>query len=151
MPEMQFETVIHRPVEDVFALIADLPNYAKWLSTSQLYAGVTQYSELPVREGTRYVDTGKMTRMTGAVTAFEPPSRMSFRQESISLFGALNIEIRYVLAAEGDETRVTRRVIVNSSGGYSLLQPVLLRAIRKENERILAAMKAYLEKGIGRN
>jgi hypothetical protein len=37
------------------------------------------------------------------------------------------------------------------SGGYALLQPVLLRAIRKENERILATMKLYLEKRIGKD
>jgi hypothetical protein len=58
----------------------------------------------------------------------------------------LTIEMRYTLAAEGDATRVTRHLTVKPSGGFSLLQPVLLRAIRKESERILATMKAYLEK-----
>jgi uncharacterized protein YndB with AHSA1/START domain len=147
MAEMQFETVIHRPIADVFALIADLPNYDKWLPSSNLYGSVTEYTDLPVRAGTRYVDVGKSSRMTGAVTLFEPPTRISFRQESVSLFGGLTVEMRYTLAAEGDNTRVTRHLTVKPSGGFSLLQPVLLRAIRKESERILATMKAYLEKG----
>ncbi len=147
MPEMRFETVIRRPVEDVFALIADLPNYGKWLPPSNLYGAVTQYSELPIRAGTQYVDKGRASRMIGKVTAFESPTRITFHQQSISLMGALTIEIRYMLAAEGDATRVTRYVTVNASGGFSLLEPLLLGPIRKESERILAAMTAYLEKG----
>lgn len=146
MAEMRFETVIQRPVDDVFALIADLPNYSKWLPPSNLY-GSTEYSELPIRAGTQYVDKGRASRMTGRVTQFEPPTRITFRQESVALFGALNIEIGYALAAEGDATRVTRQVAINPSGGYWFLQPVLMRAIRPESERILAAMTAYLEKG----
>jgi uncharacterized protein YndB with AHSA1/START domain len=147
MPELKFETVIHRPIADVFSLIADLPNYGKWLPPSNLYGAVTEYSELPVRAGTRYVDKGRASRMIGTVTGFDPPTRISFRQESVSLFGGLNIEMRYLLNADGDATRVTRELTVKPSGGYSLLQPMLLGAIRKESERILAMMKAYLEKG----
>ncbi len=146
MSEMQFEATIRRPIDDVFALIADLPNYGKWLPPSNLHGAVMQYSELPVRAGTQYVDHGKATRMTGAVTEFEPPTRIAFRQQSVSLFGALDIEIRYTLTAEDDATRVRRHLTVNPSGGYSLLQPMLLRAIRNESERILAMMKGYLEK-----
>jgi|FLYN01.1.fsa_nt_gi uncharacterized protein YndB with AHSA1/START domain len=147
MAEMQFETVIRRPVEDVFALIADLPNYGKWLPPSNIYGGVTQYSELPVRVGTQYVDQGKASRMMGAVTEFEPPTRISFRQTSASLLGGLTIEILYTLAAEDGATRVTRQVSVQPSGAYSLLEPVLLGQIRKESERILAKIKGYLEEG----
>ena len=62
MPEMQFETTIHRPVAAVFALIADLPDYGEWLPSSRLFGAVTQYSELPVRAGTQYVDTGPSSR-----------------------------------------------------------------------------------------
>ena len=77
MAELQFETVIQRPAEDVFALIADLPNYDQWLPPSNLYGAVTQYSELPAHAGTQYVDQGRMSRMTGVVTEFEPPTRIA--------------------------------------------------------------------------
>jgi uncharacterized protein YndB with AHSA1/START domain len=146
MAELQFEMVIQRPVDAVFALIADLPNYDQWLPPSTLYGTVTQYSELPVHAGTHYVDQGRMSRMTGVVTEFEPPTRIAFRQTSVMLFGALTVDVYYTLAAEGDATRVGRQVVVRSHGAYSLLEPVLLGQIRKESERILAAMKAHLEK-----
>jgi uncharacterized protein YndB with AHSA1/START domain len=145
MPEMQFTTTIQAPPEQVFNLIADLPNYGKWLPPSNLYGSVTQYSDLPVHKGTQYVDQGKASRMTGAVTEFDPPRRITFRQTSVSLFGQLTIQIRYTLEPAGDGTRVLRETTITPSGGFRLLQPAILRPILRENERILGRMKAYLE------
>jgi uncharacterized protein YndB with AHSA1/START domain len=150
MPELQFETTIHRPSVTVFGLIADLPNYGKWLPSSSLFGSVTEYSELPVRAGTQYVDKGPSSRMIGMVTEFEPPTRISFRQMTTSLFGSLTVEVRYSLAVGDDDTHLTRRVTVTASGGYQLAQPMIVRAIRQENERILATMKAYLESDAGK-
>lgn len=151
MPAMQFETTIQRPVDAVFALIADLPNYGKWLPSSNLFGSVTEYSEHPIRAGTQYVDTGPTSRMIGAVLEFEPPTRIGFRQTTVSMFGSLTVEIRYALAADGEDTHLTRRVIITASGGYRLAQPMIVRAIRQENERILATLKAYLETPVGRS
>lgn len=142
---MQFTTTIHAPPEQVFNLIADLPNYGKWLPSSRLYGAVTQYSDLPVRKGTQYVDQGKTSRMTGAVTEFDPPRRITFKQTSVSVFGQLDIQIRYTLEPTGDGTRMLRETTVTPSGGFRVLQPVILEPIRKENERILERMKVYLE------
>jgi uncharacterized protein YndB with AHSA1/START domain len=142
---MQFTTTIHAPPEQVFNLIADLPNYGKWLPSSSLYGAVTKYSDLPVRQGTQYVDQGKTSRMTGAVTEFDPPRRIAFRQTTISAFGQLDIQIHYTLKPTGDGTRVLRETTVTPSGGFRVLQPLILGPIRKENERILEMMKAYLE------
>jgi uncharacterized protein YndB with AHSA1/START domain len=147
MTELQFETTIHRPVEAVFELIADLPNYGKWLPSSNLFGSVTEYSELPVRVGTQYVDKGPSSRMIGSVVEFEPPTHIGFRQTTVAMFGSLTVEVRYTLAAVGEDTHFTRRVIITASGGYQLAQPMIVRAIRQENERILSTMKAYLEKG----
>jgi hypothetical protein len=150
MPELQFETTIHRSIDAVFGLIADLPNYGTWLPSSSLFGSVTEYSELPVRVGTQYVDKGPASRMIGAVREFEPPTRIGFRQTTTSLFGSLTVEVGYTLAAAGEDTHLMRRVTVTASGGYQLVQPMIVRAIRQENERILATMKAYLEKGAGK-
>jgi len=146
MPELEFHAVIQSPMETVFKLIADLPNYGKWLSSSSLHGSVATYTQLPVERGTQYTDLGKLTRMVGRVTEFDPPRRIHFRQSTNSLFGALDVEVRYTLTAAGDfTTRVTREVQVRTTGGYAVGQGVLLGSIRKESERILAAMKAHLE------
>lgn len=146
MTEMQFQAVIRRPIAEVFKLIADLTHYDNWLPPSNLYGSVTQYSELPIGRGTQYVDRGRFTRMAGRITEFEPPQHIHFRQSTNSLFGALDVEVRYTLTPIGDyTTRVTRAVRVETTGGYGLLKGTLLESIRAESERILAAMKAWLE------
>lgn len=146
MPELHFETTINRPADDIFKLIADLPHYDKWLPPSSLYGNTTQYSGMPIERGTTYVDQGKLTRMEGRITEFDPPRRIHFRQTTVSMLGALDIEIRYTLDSTGGDTHVTRDVEVRHTGFYGLIQGRLLGSIRKESERILAEMKAYLEK-----
>jgi uncharacterized protein YndB with AHSA1/START domain len=145
MPEFVFNKDIHCPPEAVFGLIADLPNYGKWLPPSNLFKTVTEYSELPVRAGTTYVDRGTRSIMVGTVTELERPKHISFRQVTSSFVGRLEIEIRYTLEAAGDTTHLTRRVSIKAAGVYWVLQPYLVRTIRAEVERILEKMKAYLE------
>ncbi|MEO8611859.1 MAG: SRPBCC family protein [Chloroflexota bacterium] len=146
MTELHFETTINRPIEAVFNLIADLPHYDQWLTPSNLYASMTQYSRLPIERGTTYVDGGKYSRMEGRITEFESPKRVHFRQANVSIMGALDIEICYALESIGGGTHLTRDVTVRPTGMYKLLQGYLVNSIRKENERILAVMKAHLEK-----
>jgi uncharacterized protein YndB with AHSA1/START domain len=146
MPELHFETTINRPPEAVFNLIADLPHYDQWLPPSDLYASMTQYSRLPIERGTTYIDQGKLSRMTGRITEFDPPRRLHFRQTTVSVAGALDIEIRYTLESANGGTHLTRDVEVGPTGAYGLVKGYLLRSISKENERILAVMKAHLEK-----
>ncbi len=146
MAELRFETLIERPIEDVFNLIADLPHYSEWLPSSNLYGSVTQYTGMPIGRGTQYVDQGKTTRMNGRVTAFETPKYITFEQSTVSMLGALEVEIRYTLESAEEGTRVIREVDVHPGGAFGLVQGRLLKSISQESERILAAMKAWLEK-----
>jgi uncharacterized protein YndB with AHSA1/START domain len=146
MPELHFETTIDRSLQTVFELIADLPHYDKWLPPSTLYGTVTQYSGMPVERGTQYVDHGRLTRMEGRVTEFDAPHHIHFRQTTVSMLGALDIEIRYTLTPTGSNTRVQRDVSVRPSGLYGLFQGTMIGSISTESERILAMMKQHLEK-----
>ena len=146
MPELVFTKDIHAPTQAVFDLIADLPNYNRWLPPSNLYAAVTQYSELPIKKGTQYIDQGKMSRMVGAVREYEPPKLITFHQVTVLMVGSLDITIRYKLEAADNNTHLTRTVTIKPSGVYLLAEPFLVRSIQAEVERILEKMKAYLEK-----
>ena len=53
---------------------------------------------------------------------------------------------RIAIGPEGSGTRVTRRVNYTAFGGFLLLQPFVGGAIRGESERILTAMKTWLER-----
>jgi uncharacterized protein YndB with AHSA1/START domain len=141
---MDFTIDIARPVEDVFALIADLPNYHRWLPPSGLYGATTQVSDTPITLGTTYVD-GKQATLRGRVTEFRPPVALAFHQESRLLLSRLTIDIRYRLEPLGAHTRVHRTTTPRLSGALALLQPLIVRPIRNENLRTLAMMKQYLE------
>jgi uncharacterized protein YndB with AHSA1/START domain len=142
---MDFTIDIARPVERVFALIADLPNYHRWLPPSGLYGATTQVSNTPVTIGTTYVD-GKQAPLHGSVTEFRSPVAIAFHQESRLLLSRLSIDIRYRLEPLGEHTRVYRTTAPQLSGVLALLQPMIVRPIRNENLRTLAMMKQYLER-----
>jgi uncharacterized protein YndB with AHSA1/START domain len=141
---MDFTIDIARPIEQVFALIADLPNYHRWLPPSSLYGTTTQVSDSPVTLGTTYVD-GKQATLHGRVTEFDPPVAIAFHQEARLLLSRLTIDIRYRLEPLGGQTRVYRNTTPRLSGVLALLQPLIVRPIRHENLRTLAMMKQYLE------
>ena len=141
---MDFTSDIARPVERVFALIADLPNYHRWLPPSGLYGATTQVSDTPVTLGTTYVD-GKQAPLHGRVTEFRPPFALAFHQEAQLLLSRLSIDIRYRLEPLGEHTRVYRTTTPRLSGALALLRPMIMRPIRNENRRTLAMMKQYLE------
>jgi uncharacterized protein YndB with AHSA1/START domain len=141
---MDFTVDIASPVERVFALIADLPNYHRWLPASGLYGATTQVSETPVTLGTTYVD-GKQAPLHGRVTEYRPPVALAFHQESRLLLSRLTIDIHYRLEPLGAHTRVYRTTTPRLSGVFALLQPLIVRPIRRENLRTLAMMKQYLE------
>jgi uncharacterized protein YndB with AHSA1/START domain len=141
---MDFTIDIASPVERVFALIADLPNYHRWLPPSGLYGATTQVSETPVTLGTTYVD-GKQATLQGRVTDFDPPVAIAFHQESRLLLSRLSIDIRYRLEPLGAHTRIYRTTTPRLSGVLAFLWPMIIGPIRKENLRTLAMMKQHLE------
>src|SRR5262249_7538343 len=137
---MDFTIDIASPVEHVFALIADLPNYHRWLPPSGLYGTPTQVSDTPVTLGTRYVD-GKQAKLHGRVTEFRPPFALAFHQEARLLLSRLTIDIRYRLEPLGTHTRVYRTTTPRLSGVLALLRPMIVRPIRHEKLPPLAVMK----------
>ena len=141
---MDFTIDIASPVSQVFALIADLPNYPRWLPPSGLYASTTKVSDTPIKLGTTYED-GKRAKLRGSVTEFWPPDAISFHQEAQSFLGRLAIDIRYRLESTGTGTRVYRTTEPQFYGPVAVLRPMILGSIRKENLRTLEMMKRHLE------
>ena len=151
---MQFHIAVARSIETVFELISDLSGYKAWLPSSELFTEVVDISDYPVKVGTTYGDKGATTTMRGEVVAMEPPRIIAFRQtthiERAFLSGELTISIRYQLEAiGGGETQITRELHMHTTGLLTVARPLLIMAIRKENERILQSMKIYLESRVG--
>ncbi len=141
---MDFRIDVTSPIERVFELLADLPNYPQWLPPSSLYA-TTEVSETPIRLGTTYVDRSQQGPLHGRVTEYQPPHVLGFHQETGFALGRLTIDIHYQLEAVEGATRVHRTTAPQMSGLLALLRPMVIRSIRHENLRTLARMKQYLE------
>ncbi|HKF37940.1 MAG TPA: hypothetical protein VKB35_13680 [Ktedonobacteraceae bacterium] len=76
MPDLHFSTLIVGSAETVFALLADLAHYDRWLPGSKAFGAITQISPLPVGLGTTYIDAGPAGTRLGEVTEYDPPGNL---------------------------------------------------------------------------
>jgi uncharacterized protein YndB with AHSA1/START domain len=151
MPDLHFTTLIEGSAETVFALLADLSHYDRWLPGSKAFGEITQIAPLPVGLGTTYIDAGPSGTRHGEVTEYDPPTRISFHQpmqvKQGVLTGTIDIHLRHTLEQEEQMTRVNRDLTLRIHGLLNVAQPFVLAAFRQENERMLLALKQYVEKG----
>ncbi len=152
MPALHFTAHIDGSSQTIFALIADLTRYDRWLPRSRAFGTVTQVSSMPVGLGTTYVDTGPSGAMHGSVTEYHPPTRIAFRQSmpvKLLLFaGTLEMHIRYTLEPVGQATRVNRDVIFQLPGILKVAQLIIVATIRRESERLLQVMKRWWKRDL---
>lgn len=148
--EFKFCTEIEGPAEKVFEVVADMPNYGRWLPNSSAFGGTINVTPYPVQLGTTYLDAGPIEK-PGVVTEFDPPLHISFRHTVQLRQGFLNTDIeaqiRYTFAPKNGRTFVDRRLTLcfDLRGVRRLVLPLILYGFRKENDRTLAALKNYVE------
>jgi len=78
-----FTAQINGSPETIFNLLADMPNYNRWLSTSDSFAGTTEVTPYPVRLGTTYLDASPEGEKCGSVTEFDRPRHLGFRHSML--------------------------------------------------------------------
>jgi uncharacterized protein YndB with AHSA1/START domain len=137
--------------EVIFDLIADMPNYGRWLPGSQAFGGTTEVSPYPVRLGTTYLDAGPAGQRPGSVTAYDPPKHIAFHHTMLLKKGPLaanvEVQVRYTLEPIEDGTFILRELdlTIQIPGLLKIAEPLILYAFRKENVRILEELKRYVE------
>ena len=135
----------------IFELLADLPNYGRWLPGSDSFGATSEVAPYPVCLGTTYLDAGPLGPRPGSVTEYDPPKHLGFHQTMQLKRGPLNgnvdIRIRYTLEPEEGATSVVRALdlTLNLPGLQRLAEPLIVRAFRRENIRLLAELKRYVE------
>jgi uncharacterized protein YndB with AHSA1/START domain len=148
---LEFTARIEGPPETIFDLIADMPNYGRWLPGSNAFGGTTGVSPYPVRLGTTYLDAGPAGERPGSVIEYEPPKRIAFLQTMLLKRGPLTadteIRIGYALEPVEGATRVLRSLdlTIRIPGLLKIVQPLVVAAFRRENARVLAELKLYVE------
>jgi uncharacterized membrane protein len=139
MQGAEHTVTVDRPIDEVFAFLADGENGPRWRS------GVLDVERVAGDGlGARYRQgvKGPMGRRVAAdfeVTEFAPPRVLAFR----AVAGPVRPEGRYELEATGDGTRVRFALQCTPRGFAKLLTPMVARTMRSEVqaiERLPAAM-----------
>jgi uncharacterized membrane protein len=132
MPEAQHSVTVQRPIEEVFAFLADAENDPRWRS------GVLDIARVDGDGvGARYRQgvKGPMGRRVAAdfeVTEYEPPRAIGFRATA----GPVRPEGRYVLEPADGGTRVRFSLSCTPSGAARLMTPMVARTMRSEVQAI---------------
>lgn len=140
-------TTIDRSIGDVFARLADLSGYARWMHRTGLFRRCGQTSDGPLVKGTAYFDASRMGTFRGEVTDFEPPSRIAFR-ETLRWFGSDVMEARpeYFLEADQGRRTILRHVAEGELFGWMrLMKPVAALLARSERARTVESLRRSLE------
>jgi uncharacterized protein YndB with AHSA1/START domain len=89
----QFKARIEGSPETIFDLIADMPNYGRWLPGSDAFGGTTEVSPYPLRLGTTYLDAGPAGKRPGSVTEYDRPKSIAFHHTMLLKQGPLRANI----------------------------------------------------------
>jgi uncharacterized protein YndB with AHSA1/START domain len=136
--------MIDRPIDDVFAFLADGENDPKF---SPRVLQIAKTTDGPPAVGTVYAstvkDAGMKTKREFKLTEFDPPTRIRWAEVSKNLVTAP--EGGYDFAPEGEATRVTVYNVLEGHGLGKLIAPLALRSARKGADDFGKAIKAAVE------
>ncbi len=147
----RFTARIDGSPEVIFDLLADMPNYGRWLPGSDAFGATRDVSPYPVRLGTTYLDGGPAGERPGSVTVFDPPKSIAFHQTMLIKRGPLtanvDVNIRCTLEPIGGATNLVRdlELRIDIPGVLRVAEPLVASAFKKENARLLAVLKRYIE------
>jgi hypothetical protein len=135
---------IERPIEEVFAFLADGENDPKF---SPRVLEIAKTTGGPPGVGTVYAstvkDAGVKTRREFKLTEFEPHTRIRWTEVSKNLVTAP--EGGYDLTSEGNGTRVKIYNVLEGHGPGKLIAPLALRSARKGADDFGQAIKRAVE------
>jgi uncharacterized protein YndB with AHSA1/START domain len=146
-----FTELIEGSPQTIFDLIADMPHYGRWLPGSDAFGGTSEIEPYPVRLGTTYLDSGPLGQRPGSVTEYDPPKHIAFHHTMLLkkglLTGNVEVNVRYTFEPVEHATNVIRALdlTIEMPWYLKLVEPLVLRAFRKENERLMAELKSYVE------
>jgi uncharacterized protein YndB with AHSA1/START domain len=140
------EVVVARPVGEVFARLADLPDYRRWMHRTGMFRRCSATSDDPVGKGTTYVDATRMGTFEGEVTEFDPPHRIAF-SETRSWFGHPMTRARpgYMLEVALKATVVHNVGVGELYGWLSFMQPAAAAMAKLERTKTLNSLKRSFE------
>ena len=147
MPNIRGEIVIDRPVEVVFAFVADQTNEPRYnprmVRAEKITAG-------PIGKGTRFrsavTSMGRTAEMLIEFTRYEPPTLLA----STTRMQQLDIHYTLTFAPDGSRTRMRWSGQVRPKGAYKLISPLITWIGIRQEQRIWSSLKKHLQAAQGR-
>jgi carbon monoxide dehydrogenase subunit G len=137
-------TVVNRPIEEVFAFLADGENDKKFSPRVQ---EIEKRTEGPPGVGTVYAstvkDAGMKTKREFKLTEFEPPTKIRWTETSKNAITAP--EGGYDMAPADGGTRLTVFNVLQGHGIGKLLEGFALRQARKDADNFAGRIKDAIE------
>jgi uncharacterized membrane protein len=141
MLKVETNIVIHRPVEDVFAVLSNAENNPKW---SSAFLEVNKTSEGPVGVGTTWRGVGKFLGKQIEVeleeTVYEPNQKSA---QNSNLPFPVNQQMTFESVDGG--TRVKVRFEADPGGFFKLAEPLLASMVKRNIEGELANLKDLMD------
>ena len=139
---------VPKPVETVFELISDIPNYSNWVpANSNFFIETKVTSEGKIGLGSTYTDKlrGFVTSY-GEIVRFIPPYEIELFEKK-TFFGIRLFEANfsYILKTIGEGTEVSHEASANPCGLFKLLSPINSLVVNSERKLTCNAIKSLLE------
>jgi uncharacterized protein YndB with AHSA1/START domain len=132
---------IDRPIEDVFAFLADLENVPRW---NYAIEQTRKTSPGPVAVGTTYVQHRRIPKPSDeeiAITELEPDRRLAVEGR----LGPFHARLRYELEQSGSGTAVTNAVELEMTGALRLVGGIAASRVKAAVAENLGVLKHVLE------
>ena len=135
---------IRRPVEEVFAFVADVENNPRWRSavteTKWLDPGPTK----PGRRGEQTSQVlGRRYSVIAEVVDWDPPHHVSWATTA----GGADVETHVRVEPDGDGSLVTLESGGSFTGPWRVLTPLAASLLRRQSRADAARLKALREEG----
>ena len=132
---------LNRPIEQVFAFVADNHNLRTWQSN---LIESEQLADEPMRVGSRFREVRHLgrrpTEIHAEMTVFEPNKCFATRTLTEP-----RVTVNYDFAAEDGGTRLTYTFVMYTSGMMRLLEPLIARSIKQQTRTDFQQLKRVLE------
>jgi uncharacterized protein YndB with AHSA1/START domain len=142
MIRVEESVIVQRPVEEVFAFVADQTNGPRWQSG---LLEVRRITGEPIGLGTKHTAVrkfmGRRLEATNEYVVYEPNKEVTFKGTA----GSAEFQHSYLTKSTAEGTVVTSRMEMESKGLFGLAEPLINRSLRREFATSLGELKDLLE------
>ena len=141
MPVIRLQQVIHRPVTEVFATVADVAGFPRWNPTTK---SARPLSEGSPANGTRFeLEIAGFGKTVQELQEFELNRSVMLVPHIKAMAGGH----RFKFTAVGDDTQVDHELEMTPKGIFRLFTPLMGMIGRKNLHATADALKQFVERG----